>query len=75
MPVLREVEKICRRELTLSARLGRQDKANSRSPLPAVETAVCTMACSAGDVASHHLQRHRRPVFSFSVNGCTASCR
>jgi hypothetical protein len=28
MLVLREVEKICRRELTLSARLGRQDKSN-----------------------------------------------
>jgi hypothetical protein len=34
MLVLREVEKICRRELTLSARLGRQDKSTGAKARP-----------------------------------------
>lgn len=50
MPILRRVEKICRSELTLPARLGRQDKGNRHHGVAVSGQAlVCTLFwCGAG---------------------------
>jgi hypothetical protein len=52
-----------------------QDKAISRSPLPSVEKAVGTLACTGSGVVSKNGHGVAGCVFSFSFNGVTASFR